>query len=108
MVFLKRVANPLHGPALQHLRADKAGRSWAFWEEAGHGSDQAMALPFAPGHLIGKRGQEEGGERLEAVEKDAVFSFTEWWPVCFGELYKGAGRRGERRLGPSMRLFLLK
>ena len=64
LVFLKRVANPLHGPALQHLRADKAGRSWAFWEEAGHGSDQAMALPFASGHLIGKRGQEEGGERF--------------------------------------------
>lgn len=45
---------------------------------------------------------------LEAVEKDAVFSFTERWPVCFGKLYKGAGRRGERSLGPSVRLFLLK
>lgn len=33
---------------------------------------------------------------LEAVEKDAVFSFTERWPVCFGKLYKGAGRRGEK------------
>lgn len=45
---------------------------------------------------------------LEAEEKDEVFSFTKWWPVCFGKLYKGAGRRGERSLGPSMRLFLLK
>ena len=62
LVLLKRVANPQHGPALQHLRAGKAGRSWAFWEEAGYGSDLAMALPFAPGHLISKRGQEEGGE----------------------------------------------
>lgn len=45
---------------------------------------------------------------LEAVEKDAVSSFTERWPVCFGKLYKEAGRRGERSLQPSVRLFLLK
>ena len=40
----------------------------------------------------------------------------EWWPVGFGTVYQGRGwwwvrreeEEGERRLGPSVRLFLLK
>lgn len=81
---------------------------------------QAMARPFAPRQLsLRKRQKGDGGKvpGLKGVEEDAeFFSFMEWWPVGFGTVYQGRGwwgvrreeEEGERRLGPSMRLFLLK
>lgn len=68
------------------------GRGWS-WGWPGHGT----AFCSRPSHWqkgpTGEKGKVPG---LEAVEEDAVFSFTEWRPVCFGKLYKGARRGGER------------
>lgn len=42
---------------------------------------------------------------MEAVEKDAVFSFTEF---VLANCTREQAEEEERSLGPSMRLFLLK